>query len=306
MTMSIVAKSGPRVWAKVEIEDNKRISSQTLPEGVQAVLDVPYLEDGIKGHLLDIYTPDGFEKPLPLIIDIHGGGLMYGYKEINKNFCYHLALDGFIVISINYRLVPDVLYGDQVRDVLAAFRWIAEHGAEYGCDMERVFVAGDSAGGQLTAHCTLVNNHPDLRRIYRVEESGLKIRGVGLICCMVNRKGKSVFINGAAFGRGYRKNPEYEGTDLKKYLSSQYFPPAYIVTSDQDFIQEGSIYMKKLLREKNISHRFRNWGYNKQEPIEHVFNVAYPDRAESVQTNHELTGYFKELCPVESVGASHS
>ena len=97
--MSIVAKLGPRVWAKVEAADNKRISSQTLPEGVQAVLDVPYLEDGAKEHLLDIYTPDDFEKPLPLIIDIHGGGLMYGYKEINKNFCYHRARDGIMVIS---------------------------------------------------------------------------------------------------------------------------------------------------------------------------------------------------------------
>ena len=304
--MSIVAKLGPRVWAKVEAADNKRISSQTLPEGVQAVLDVPYLEDGAKEHLLDIYTPDDFEKPLPLIIDIHGGGLMYGYKEINKNFCYHLARDGFMVISINYRLVPNVLYGDQVRDVLAAFRWIAQHGAEYGCDMERVFVAGDSAGGQLCAHCTLVNNCPELRQIYRVEESGLNIRGVALICCMYSRKGKCAFINGAAFGKRYRKHPEYEGTDFKKYLSPEYFPPAYIVTSDQDFIQEGSVYMEQLLREKGIRHRFRNWGYNKQEPIEHVFNVAYPDREESVQTNHEITGYFKELCAEKSVGVPRS
>ena len=294
--MGIVSKLGPRVWAKVEVADNKRISGQTLPEGIQAVLDIPYLEDGAKGHLLDIYTPDGFEKPLPLIIDIHGGGLMYGYKEINKNFCYHLARDGFIVISINYRLVPDVRYGDQVRDVLAAFRWIAAHGAEYGCDMARVFVAGDSAGGQLAAHCTLVNNCPQLRQIYGVAESGLKIRGAALICCMYNRKGKCAVINGAAFGKRYRKTPEYEGTDLKKYLSAEYFPPAYIVTSDQDFIQEGSLCMKQLLEEKGIRYRFRNWGYNKQEPIEHVFNVGYPDREESVQTNHEITAFFKEIC----------
>lgn len=304
--MGIVAKLGPRVWAKVEIEDNKRISSQTLPDGVKAILDIPYLEDGAREHLLDIYIPDGCEKPMPLIIDIHGGGLMYGYKEINKNFCYHLARDGFIVISINYRLVPQVLYGDQVRDVLAAFRWIAQHGAEYGCDMDRVFVAGDSAGGQLCAHCTLINNRPKLRQIYRVEESGLDIRGVALICCMVNRKGKCAVINGAAFGKRYRKTPEYEGTDFKKYLSAAFFPPAYIVTSDQDFIQEGSVYMEQLLREKGIRHRFRNWGYNKQDPIAHVFNVGFPDREESVQTNHEITSYFQELSSEQAAETVHT
>lgn len=297
--MSIVAKIGRRFWAMVEVSDNKRISGQTLPEGVRAELDIPYLDDGAKAHLLDIYTPEGFQKPLPVIIDIHGGGLMYGYKEINKNFCYHLARDGFIVISINYRLVPDVLYGDQVRDVLDAFHWIARHGEAYGCDLDRVFVAGDSAGGQLCAHCTLINNHSELRRIYRVSESGLKIRAVALICCMYNRKGKCAFMNGAAFGKHYRKLAEYEGTDLDKYLSAEYFPPAYIVTSDQDMIQEGSVYMEKLLTEKGIRHRFHNWGYNRKNPVQHVFNVAYPDRAESVQTNHEITGFFAEICGME-------
>lgn len=299
--MGIVAKIGPRVWAKIEIADNKRISKQTLPGSIQAALDIPYLEDGTKEHLLDIYTPEGFEKPLSVIIDIHGGGLMYGYKEINKNFCYHLARDGFIVISINYRLVPNVLYADQVRDVLDAFHWIAQHGEAYGCDMERVFIAGDSAGGQLCAHCTLINNHPELRNIYRVEESGLKIRAVALICCMYNRKGKCAFMNGAAFGKHYRKSPAYMGTDLKRYLSAEYFPPAYIVTSDQDMIQEGSVFMEHLLREKGIRHRFRNWGYNKKNPVEHVFNVAYPDREESVLTNHEITEFFTEVCGVNQV-----
>lgn len=298
--MSIGAKLFRPMLAKIEKEDNRRVSRQVLPEGVQATLDIPYLEDGTREHLLDVYTPEGVEKPLPVIIDIHGGGLMYGYKEINQNFCYHLALDGFIVISINYRLVPNVLYADQVHDVLDAFRWVAQHGAEYGCDLERAFVAGDSAGGQLCAHCTLINNHPELRKIYHVEESGLKIRGVGLICCMVNRKGKCSMVNGSAFGRGYRKKPEYEGTDFKKYLSAKYFPPAYIVTSDQDFIQEGSIYMKELLTEKKISNRFRNWGYNKKKPIRHVFNVTNPEREESIQTNHELTGYFKEIYGAEN------
>lgn len=295
--MGIVAALAKRAWDRTAKEDEKRISGQTLPDGVEALLDIPYLTDGERGHLLDLYTPAHAAKPLPVIIDIHGGGLMYGYKEINRNFCYRLALDGFIVISINYRLVPDVHYGDQVRDVLSAFRWIAEHGAAYGCDMDRVFAAGDSAGGQLCAHSTLVQNHPRLREIYGVEESGLTIRAVALICCMSNRKGKSAIINGTAFGPGYRKNPLYQGTDLQRYLSPAYFPPAYLVTSDQDFIQEGTVHMRRLLREKGIRFRFHNWARNPAEPLLHVFNVVYPDRAESVETNHEITAFFREMAP---------
>ena len=53
----------------------KRIASQTEPEGLEQILDIPYIDDGEKGHLLDIYYPQGTTEKLPVIIDIHGGGI---------------------------------------------------------------------------------------------------------------------------------------------------------------------------------------------------------------------------------------
>ncbi len=76
------------------------------------------------------------------------------------------------MISLSYRLAPEVLFPEQVRDILAAFRWIAAHGAEYPCQMENLFLTGDSAGGLLAAYTALVNESVDLQRIYGTQGWG--------------------------------------------------------------------------------------------------------------------------------------
>ena len=67
-------------WENTAKNDAKRIASQTEPEGLVKILDIPYIDDGEKAHLLDIYYPEVTTEKLPIIIDIHGGGWMYGYK----------------------------------------------------------------------------------------------------------------------------------------------------------------------------------------------------------------------------------
>ena len=85
-----------------------RDSVLTFPEGVRCSTDIAYADDGIKAHMLDIYRPeDSQEKILPVIINVHGGGLIIGNKEFNRYFCALLCKKGFLVYSIEYRLIPD-------------------------------------------------------------------------------------------------------------------------------------------------------------------------------------------------------
>ena len=139
-------------WENTEKMDAKRIASQTEPEGLTKILDIPYIDDGEKAHLLDIYYPEDTTENLPVIIDIHGGGWMYGYKEINKNFCLKLAEKGFLVASINYRLAGNgIRFDDQIRDIFAALKWLSENLKNYPADLDNIFLAGDSAGGHFLA-----------------------------------------------------------------------------------------------------------------------------------------------------------
>ena len=56
-------------WENTAKMDAKRIASQTEPEGLEQILDIPYIDDGEKGHLLDVYYPQGTTKKLPVIIE---------------------------------------------------------------------------------------------------------------------------------------------------------------------------------------------------------------------------------------------
>ena len=80
-----------KFWRNTKRQDDKRIATLTPPEGVFESNDHEYLADGHVYHKLDVYYPEGTTEKLPVIIDIHGGGFMYGDKELNKIYCHTLA-----------------------------------------------------------------------------------------------------------------------------------------------------------------------------------------------------------------------
>ena len=182
-------------WENTGKMDAKRIASQTEPEGLVKILDIPYIDDGEKGHLLDIYYPEGTTENLPVIIDIHGGGWMYGYKEINKNFCLKLAEKGFLVASINYRLAGDVLFDDQIRDIFSALKWLNENLKEYPADMDNIFLAGDSAGGHFSCVTTAVNLNKDMQEDFGVPYCGFDFNAVAAICPAVDLLSPNLLMN---------------------------------------------------------------------------------------------------------------
>ena len=97
----------------------------TFPADVTEIRNVPYAEDSDPAHRMDIYRADAFAgKELPVILNIHGGGLILGCKEYNRYFCAQLSKLGYLVFSIEYRLVPDCLFFDQCEDVFTAMRCI--------------------------------------------------------------------------------------------------------------------------------------------------------------------------------------
>ena len=106
-----------------ELSAIERDKTQVMPEGVSVQTDIPYMNDGDKAHRMDVYRPEGSEDTtLPVVINIHGGGLLIGSKEFNRFFCAKLSRLGYLVFSIDYRLVPDCMVFDQFSDVCNAFK----------------------------------------------------------------------------------------------------------------------------------------------------------------------------------------
>src|SRR5438309_9294286 len=98
---------------------------------------------------LDLYVTRTPEKPLPTMIWIHGGGWTGGVKE-NRAFVILPYLDaGMNVVNVEYRLAKVANAPAAVEDCRCALRWVIQHAKEYGIDVERIAVTGDSAGGHL-------------------------------------------------------------------------------------------------------------------------------------------------------------
>jgi acetyl esterase/lipase len=113
--------------------------------------DIPYTEDQTNKKLtLDIFAPKD-AKNLPVVFWIHGGGWHAGDKTDVKAKPELFMDKGFVFVSINYRLLPEVDMDTLNRDVAKAFKWVEDHIAEHGGDPKRVLVGGHSAGAELAA-----------------------------------------------------------------------------------------------------------------------------------------------------------
>jgi acetyl esterase len=109
------------------------------------------------GDLTDIpvriyWPPIEQHDNLPVLVYYHGGGWAIGDLDTHDHVARaHSVGAEAIVVSVDYRLAPEHPYPAGVEDAWAALRWVAEHAAELDGDPTRLAVAGDSAGGNLSA-----------------------------------------------------------------------------------------------------------------------------------------------------------
>ena len=114
--------------------------------------DIRYVENGHKRHVLDIYTPEEpVGKSLPVMFWIHGGGWQVGDKSDVALKPKALTERGFVFVSTNYRLLPEVEMDELMGDVARSLGWVHRNIAKYGGDPTRIFVGGHSAGAQVAA-----------------------------------------------------------------------------------------------------------------------------------------------------------
>jgi acetyl esterase/lipase len=112
--------------------------------------NIPYADPAHERHVLDIYSPSG-AKNLPVVFWIHGGGWQTGDKSSVQLKPQAFVDKGFVFVSTNYRLLPDVEIETIFRDIAKSIHWVHDHIAEHGGDPKRLLVMGHSAGAQLAA-----------------------------------------------------------------------------------------------------------------------------------------------------------
>lgn len=124
--------------------------AQILPTKNRVVTNVPY-GGRIKDDVMDLYLPPPANRPVPIVVWIHGGAWREGDKVHPP--AIFLVGRGYAVASINYRLAkePKSCFPAQIHDCKAAIRWLRANAKKYNLDPERIGAWGGSAGGHLVA-----------------------------------------------------------------------------------------------------------------------------------------------------------
>ena len=249
--------------------------------------DIPYAGDTLPAHRLDIYYPKEAkdmkaDSLLPVMINIHGGGLLIGNKEFNRPFCERIARKGFLVFSLEYQLIPDCMIFDQFQDVFLAFDYIKEHLGRYHGDPERIYASADSGGACLLTYVSAMQNSQKLADAAGVTTSPLKPRAIGLISGMfyTTRKDKiGLFLPPYLYGKHYKKGAfaPYVNPEQEDIVSS--LPPCFLSTSHDDYLQSYTVSFAKALSRYQVPCKLLNLPSDRR--LTHAFSVFNPSLPES-------------------------
>jgi acetyl esterase/lipase len=99
--------------------------------------------------MLDVYLPNVWTAPRPVVVWIHGGAWMSGDKASPPGL--GMLARGFVIVSIDYRTTQEAMFPSQIYDCKAAIRFLRAHAGQFDIDPGRIGVWGDSAGGHLAA-----------------------------------------------------------------------------------------------------------------------------------------------------------
>jgi acetyl esterase/lipase len=127
------------------------VSGQELDIPINITLEKDVVYSVVDGMdlTLDIAFPSDTKFSLPAIVHIHGGGWRNGAKSTKRALQY--ANNGFIGVSINYRLSGTAIFPACIHDCKAAIRWLRANAKKYHLDVKKIGVTGNSAGGHLVA-----------------------------------------------------------------------------------------------------------------------------------------------------------
>ncbi len=137
---------------------------QRLPQGVTFIPNIAYRE-GNDAWKLDLAMPDSNDgPPRPAIVFIHGGGWRNGDKRANAFLkpTIDYAANGYVCITVNYRMLGETNIVSCVEDVKNAVRWLRAHAEKYNVDPDRIGATGNSAGAHLSVMLGLAPNSKDL------------------------------------------------------------------------------------------------------------------------------------------------
>ncbi|HBD11708.1 MAG TPA: lipase [Porticoccaceae bacterium] len=222
------------------------------PEGQRiSEVQIPGPSGDIRTRI--IHPLEGLADNLPILIYYHGGGWVIGSPETHEGeTCFYANEANCVVLVPDYRLAPEDPFPAAPDDCYAVLEWANANAETFGGDASRIAVAGDSAGGNLSAVVSQMahaNNGPDIALqllIYPATRMGATTESY-------REFNDGYFLTGKAmdwFFNHYLKRPEdWDALKASPLLAPDLsgLPPAYIMTAGFDPLRdEGKAYAERL------------------------------------------------------------
>ena len=268
-------------------------------DGLKEYRDVPYRNRAGKELMMDIFepiVPQGTE--LPVIVNIHGGGLIGGSKNLSVGFCRQLAKRGYLVFSLEYRLIPAVRVYEQFDDVCAGMDCIGKKLVEFDVDFTRIYMVAESAGAYLATYVAAMKKSKALQDVIGYPPTNMVFKAMGLISGMFYTTRKDMlgrFLSKSIYGKDARSIAMAKYTNPEHPEIINNIPPCYLITSKEDMLERYTLDFAGELGNKGIEHYLRHMGSGPS--LLHAFPVLNPTLPESVRVIDEIVGWFEAHAP---------
>jgi len=244
--------ANPVDWKQVTPQQF-RVQSAQMEQPADPADNIEWRDVDAGGVPARVYRRKEAKGAEPTLVFFHGGGYIACGISSHERLCSRLArLAECVVVSVDYRLAPEHKFPAAVDDAFTALRWVARHGPDYGLDVKRLAVGGDSAGGTLAT----------VSAIRARDEGGPALLHQLLIYPGTDLTGETE--SEKLYRSGYFLDADFSEMCLNSYIpnsgdrahpwASPLFtkdlgklPPATIITAECDPLRdEGKAYAEKL------------------------------------------------------------
>jgi acetyl esterase len=228
------------------------------------------------------------QEPLPVYVNLHGGGFVLGYPMQDDLLCRFLAHHTpCVVVNVDYVLAPEQPFPTPVLQCYEVVRWVAKHAESLGLDASHLAVGGHSAGGNYSAAVALLARE---RQEFQLALQLLDYPSLNLAeresrkHILPRRKQVLTPELGAFFKHAYLPCPADRSNPLASPLLAEDvtgLAPALIITAEYDFLRDdGRDYAHKLRQQgvpviyrefKGVDHAFTHFG--PKEPAQEAWNL---------------------------------
>lgn len=287
---AIISITKFKLRKSLNMGDVKEVSS----EGLREYRDIPYNNRSGKELFMDIFEPiveEGTE--LPVIVNIHGGGLIGGSKNLSVGFCRQLAKRGYLVFSLEYRLIPAIRVYEQFDDVCAGMDCIGRKLVDFDVDFTRIYMVAESAGAYLATYVAAMKKSKVLQKAIGYQPTTMVFKAMGLISGMFYTTRKDMlgcFLSRSIYGKDARSIAMAEYTNPEHPEIIYNIPPCYLITSKADMLERYTLDFAGELGNKGIEHYLRHMGSDPK--LLHAFPVLNASLPESERVIDEIVSWF--------------